>query len=191
MHKMRMSTRSGSLRAALLAGIILLAASPALAQHDHGGGDTASGSELPESFAEPMPLYDVSIRGPHAHPISTTDPEAQAYFDQGFALMYAFAKEEATRSFREAWKRDPECAICYWGEAWSWGSYLNGPMRPFEAPHAYAAMQEALARMDGASPKERAYIEAMTHRYVEDFDPETRREQDEAYAEAMRGLAEE
>ena len=189
MHKMRMSTRSGSLRAALLAGIILLAASPALAQHDHGGGDTASESELPESFAEPMPLYDVSIRGPHAHPISTTDPEAQAYFDQGFALMYAFAKEEATRSFREAWKRDPECAICYWGEAWSWGSYLNGPMRPFEAPHAYAAMQEAVERMDGASPKERAYIEAITHRYVEDFDPETRREQDEAYAEAMRGLA--
>ncbi|MXZ72069.1 MAG: hypothetical protein F4Z04_11310 [Acidobacteria bacterium] len=136
-----------------------------------------------------MRLYDVSVRGPHAHPISTTNGEAQAYFDQGFALMYAFAKEEATRSFREAWKRDPECAICYWGEAWSWGSYLNGPMRPFEAPHAYAAMQEAVARIDGATPKERAYIEAMTHRYVEDFDPETRREQDEAYAEAMRHVA--
>ena len=190
MHTMRMSTKLAGLRTALAAGIILLAAPAALAQHDHGGGDAASESELPESFAEPMRLYDVSVRGPHAHPISTTDPEAQAYFDQGFALMYAFAKEEATRSFREAWKRDPECAICYWGEAWSWGSYLNGPMRPFEAPHAYAAMQEAVARMDGASPKERAYIEALTHRYVEDFDPETRREQDEAYAEAMRGLAE-
>ena len=43
-------------------------------------------------------------------------------------MMYAFAKPEAVRSFREAWKRDPDCAICYWGEAWAWGSYLNAPM---------------------------------------------------------------
>ena len=40
-------------------------------------------------------------------------------------MMYSFAKPEAVRSFREAWKRDPDCAICYWGEAWAWGSYLN------------------------------------------------------------------
>ena len=176
-------------RTVLLAMAIMLAAAPALAQHDHGG-DEAAGSDLPESFAEPMPLYAVSVRGPHTHPISTTSPEAQAFFDQGFALMYAFAKEEATRSFREAWKRDPDCAICYWGEAWSWGSYLNGPMRPFEAPHAYAALQEALARAGTASAREQAYIEALSHRYVEDFDPEKRREQDEAYADAMRGVAE-
>ena len=191
MHQMTISTVGVSARAVLLAGVITFAAAPALAQHDHGGDAAeSSGGDLPESFAEPMPLYDVSVRGPHAHSISTTNPEAQAYFDQGFALMFAFAKEEATRSFREAWKRDSECAICYWGEAWSWGSYLNGPMRPFEAPHAYAAMQEAEKRIDGASPKEKAFIEAMTHRYVEDFDAEKRREQDEAYADAMRQVAE-
>ena len=191
MHQMTISTVWVSARAALLAGILTFVAAPALAQHDHGGdGGTPSGGDLPESFAEPMPLYDVSVRGPHAHSISATNAEAQAYFDQGFALMYAFAKEEATRSFREAWKRDTECAICYWGEAWSWGSYLNGPMRPFEAPHAYAAIHQAVKRIDSASPKEKAYIEAMTHRYVEDFDAEKRREQDEAYAEAMRQVAE-
>ena len=44
---------------------------------------------------------------------------------RGFRLMYSFAKYEAVRSFREAWKRDPDCAICYWGEAWAWGSNLN------------------------------------------------------------------
>jgi len=42
------------------------------------------------------------------------NPEAQAYFDQGFQLMYAFGKLDAARSFREAEKRDPDCAICYW-----------------------------------------------------------------------------
>ena len=76
-------------------------------------------------------------------------------------MMYAFAKPEAVRSFREAWKRDPDCAICYWGEAWAWGSYLNGPMNAEEAPHAYAAIQKALALKDKASVKERALIDAM------------------------------
>ena len=163
-------------------------AAPGIAQHDHGASDVSSG-ELPESFSEPIGLYPTAL-GSHTHPISSSNAEVQAYFNQGFQLMYAFAKEDATRSFREAWKRDPDCAICYWGEAWSWGSYLNGPMRPFESPHAYAAMQEAVARLDHASEAERAYITAMQARYVADFDPEKRREQDEAYAEAMKELAE-
>ena len=172
------------------AAVCALLAAPALAQHDHGGGAAGEPSaELPESFGEPMPLFETAL-GDHHHPISTNNEKAQAYFDQGFRLMYAFGKEDAVRSFREAWKHDPDCAICHWGEAWAWGSYLNGPMRPFEAPFAYAAMQEAVARVDGASPKERAYIEAITTRYVADFDPAQRRDQDEAYAEAMRKLSE-
>ena len=169
--------------------LFALAAAPAPAQHDHGGTAGETAAELPESFAEPMPLFETAL-GDHHHPISSANETAQAYFDQGFRLMYAFGKADAVRSFREAWKHDPDCAICYWGEAWAWGSYLNGPMRPFEAPHAWAALQEARARVDGASPKERAYVEALAARYVERFDPQKRREQDEAYAAAMRTLAE-
>ena len=76
-------------------------------------------------------------------------------------MMYAFAKTEAVRSFREAWKRDPNCAICYWGEAWAWGSYLNGPMtaRRFAAGVRGAAegdrAQEPRAR-EGARVHRRA-----------------------------------
>ena len=95
-------------------------------------------------------------------------------------MMYAFAKPEAIRSFREAWKRDPNCAICYWGEAWAWGSYLNGPMSAEEAPHAYAAIQKAIGLKDRATAKERALIDAMAVRYVEKFDPEKRVDQDNA-----------
>ena len=87
--------------------------------------------------------------------MSSTHREAQAFFDQGFQMMYSFAKPEAVRSFREAWKRDPECAICYWGEAWAWGSYLNGPMIAEQAPFAYAAAQKALSMKASASPVER------------------------------------
>ena len=123
-------------------------------------------------------------------PISSSNKEAQAFFDQGFQMMYAFAKPEAIRSFREAWKRDPNCAICYWGEAWAWGSYLNGPMSADEAPHAYAAIQKALTLKDKhATAKERAFIDAMAVRYVEKFDPEKRVDQDKAYAEAMGRVA--
>jgi tetratricopeptide (TPR) repeat protein len=122
--------------------------------------------------------------------MSTKSAEAQTYFDQGFQMMYAFAKPEAVRSFREAWKRDPDCAICYWGEAWAWGSYLNAPMSADEAPHAYAAIQKAIALETGATAWERDLIEAMAHRYAATFDATTRAGHDRAYADAMKVVAE-
>ena len=182
-------TSTCAFRTVILAVVFAVLAVPAAAQHDHDGESGTDEDNLPESFREPIQLYPSAL-GDHTHAISSSNAEAQAYFNQGFQLMYAFAKEDSTRSFREAWKRDPDCAICYWGEAWSWGSYLNGPMRPFEAVHAYAAMQAAAARLDHANAVERAYIESLRPRYVEDFDPEKRRDQDEAYADAMRRLAE-
>ena len=140
----------------------------ALPAQDHGGhgGATPEGNALPANFSEPMPLYAKAL-GTFARPISSTNAEAQAYFNQGFQMMYAFAKMDASRSFRESWKRDPNCAICYWGEAWAWGSYLNGPMSESEAPHAYKAAQKASAlAATHANEVERAFIEAMSVRYV-------------------------
>jgi tetratricopeptide (TPR) repeat protein len=104
-------------------------------------------------------------------------------------MMYSFAKPEAVRSFREAWKRDADCAICYWGEAWAWGSYLNAPMTADEAPHAYAAARKAMTLSSRATTKERALIEAIAVRYVETFDAAKRVEQDRAYAEAMQKVS--
>ena len=153
-------------------------------------GQDAADASLPESFDTPMPLLTSSL-GSFTRPISSDRPGAQRYFDQGFQLMYAFAKVDAARSFREAQKHDPDCAICYWGEAWTWGSYLNGPMRADEAPRAYAAIRKALELApDHASERERAFIEALAVRYVENYDPDKRVEQDRAYAEAMRAVAE-
>jgi len=144
-----------------------------------------------ERYTEPIPLYKTGL-GTFTRPISSSNKEAQAFFDQGFQMMYAFAKPEAVRSFRESWKRDPNCAICYWGEGWAWGSYLNGPMNIEEAPHAFAAIQKALALKDThATARERAFIDAMAVRYVAQFDPAKRVGQDKAYADAMRRVAEE
>lgn len=167
----------------VLIAILLVPVSYAEAQEE-------SDTNLPEGFRATFPLYSEAL-GPFTRAISTPDANAQDYFNQGFQMMYAFAKMEAARSFREAWKLDPNCAICYWGEAWAWGSYLNGQIREEDAPHAYAAIQKALAlASDHATPAEQAFINAMSVRYVEDYEPDKRVEQDEAYAEAMRLVAE-
>lgn len=149
---------------------------------------TAQDIDYPESFDEPMQLFP-SAMGEFHYPISSDNELAQEYFDQGFQLMYSFAKNDAARSFQASHLADPDCAICWWGEAWSWGSYLNGAMTTAEAPRAYFALQQALARIDSATEKEADMIRALQTRYVEDFDPATRRVQDQAYADAMAELA--
>jgi tetratricopeptide (TPR) repeat protein len=141
-----------------------------------------------ERYTEPIAIFKTGL-GTFTKPISSSNKEAQAFFDQGFQMMYAFAKPEAVRSFRESWKRDPTCAICYWGEAWAWGSYLNAPMNAEEAPHAFAAIEKARSLRSHADAKERALIDAMAVRYVEKFDATKRVEQDRAYADRMREVA--
>jgi tetratricopeptide (TPR) repeat protein len=150
---------------------------------------SAQAPQLPvfERYTQPIEIFHNGL-GQFTRKISSTNPEAQAFFNQGFQMMYAFAKPEAVRSFRESWKRDANCAICYWGEAWAWGSYLNAPMTAEEAPHAYEAIQKALSLKSHADEKERALIDAMAIRYVEHFDAEKRRDQDRAYADAMARL---
>jgi tetratricopeptide (TPR) repeat protein len=175
--------RSTFLIAALLAAAFGNAV-PALAQT----AQPSPAKPLFERYTEPIQIYKTGL-GTFTKPISTKNPDAQAFFNQGFQMMYSFAKPEAVRSFRESWKRDAECAICYWGEAWAWGSYLNAPMNAEEAPHAYAAIQKALTLKDRATPKERALIDAMAVRYVEHFDAAKRVEQDKAYAGAIKQVA--
>lgn len=197
-----MSVRlAGASWAGVRVAVLLLAAAPAVAQEQtppagHHAAETrpaaaptpASPGELPKAVREPIPLMTKAL-GPFVRPISSRNAEAQAFFNQGFQMMFAFAKVDAIRSFREAWKRDPECAICHWGEAWAWGSYLNEKMDAEDAPFAYAASRRALALKSRATPVERDFIDALAVRYVKDFDVETRQVQDQAYAEAMRTLA--
>ncbi len=149
-----------------------------------------SGPELPPGFDEPMPLHHGGKGlGPFSRPITTSSHEAQLYFDQGVQLLYAFDTRGAARSFREAWKRDPSCAMCYFGEAWAWGSYLNGPMTAPDAPRAHAAIRKALELAPGHTTEvERAMIETLALRYEPEHDPDRRRELDRAWAEAANDL---
>jgi tetratricopeptide (TPR) repeat protein len=173
-------------RAAGAAMVACLGFASGRAQTAPASGQHADHSTPPAAFTGRIGLYKSAL-GPFTRPISSQNREAQAFFNQGFQLTYAFAKPEAVRSFREAEMRDPMCAICYWGEAWAWGSDLNWVMGPDESPFAYAAIQKAVALAPAhATPIERAFIQAMAARYVERFDPAKRVEQDRAYADAMK-----
>jgi tetratricopeptide (TPR) repeat protein len=179
-------------RQRILMAVVLAAcvARPAAAQHDMSGAAApVAPGELPAAIREPIALHPKAL-GAYRRKITTTNAEAQAFFDQGLQIMYAFGRNDAVRSFREAWKRDPDCAMCYWGEAWAWGSYLNGQMPVDQAPFAYAAAQKALSLKQRASPVEQALIDALAVRYVKDFTAEKRTELDRAYADAMRLVAE-
>lgn len=126
--------------------------------------------------------------GRHHFGISTNVAMAQRYFDQGLILSYGFNHAEAARSFREAQKLDPVCAMCYWGEALVLGPNINAPMEPSSVPQAYAAVEKALALSERVTEKERALILAVAKRYSKEVLTD-RTPLDVAYAEAMRGVA--
>src|SRR4051812_32791768 len=182
-----MRAPSGLFIASVIVSAVSLA-SGAFAQAPTSAPPAPAQKPVFDRYTEPIQIFKNGL-GTFSRPISSKNKEAQAFFDQGFQMMYAFAKPEAVRSFRESWKRDADCAICYWGEAWAWGSYLNAPMTGEESPYAYAAAQKALSLKARAPAKERALIDAMAVRYVETFDAAKRVEQDRAYADAMQKVA--
>lgn len=138
------------------------------------------------AHSDEVPLYD--NLGDHHYAITTDVPDAQAYFDQGLRLYYAFNHAEAVRAFRKAQALDPECAICWWGEALAWGPNINLPMDASAAKSAYAALQGALERRHHASQREQALIDALATRYAPE-PQEDRSALDKAYAEAMKAVA--
>jgi tetratricopeptide (TPR) repeat protein len=157
-----------------------------------GTGVLAAAPLASQETSEAMPLYAAGL-GDLSRRVDTDDATAQAYFDQGLQLMYAFAVEEGRRSFQAASAADPGCAMCAWGEAWAWGPYLNGPMSPEDEPRANEAARRAsaLAREGGVSPVERSLIDAMTVRYAPEPDADGRAARDSAYARAMARVYEE
>jgi tetratricopeptide (TPR) repeat protein len=132
------------------------------------------------------PLWN--FLGESTYPITTKNEMAQRYFDQGLRWSYAFNHPEAIRAFRKAQEIDPECAMCYWGEAFALGPNINAPMDPSAVEPAFAAVAKAQALAKGTSERERALIAALAERYAPDPRAD-RAALDSAYAEAMAEAA--
>jgi tetratricopeptide (TPR) repeat protein len=132
------------------------------------------------------PLWDGL--GSVTYKITTSSAAAQVYFHQGLRLAYAFNHGEAQRAFRKAQKLDPDCAMCFWGEALVLGPNINLPMQGEAVAPAFAAAQKARALAAKASPRERALIAALSARYAADAKAD-RAALDKAYAAAMSKVA--
>lgn len=127
--------------------------------------------------------------GEHHHTISSKNPEAQRFFDQGLTLVFAFNHAEAARAFRRASELDPQSAMTFWGIALALGPCINNP--DIDPPHekaAYEAVQKALSLAPSATERERAYIQALARRYSADPKADLRK-LDKEYANAMRELS--
>lgn len=124
--------------------------------------------------------------GKHTRPVTTSNPAAREYFDQGLLLLYAFNHDEAIRSFGRAATLDPTCAMAHWGVAAANGPHINFTAVPPErATAAWAALTLARKHAVRATAVEQALIDALGSRYAEK-PPDDRAPLDKAYAEAMK-----
>ena len=124
--------------------------------------------------------------GSYSRKITTDSPKAQRYFNQGLAFLHGFNHGAAIRSFQEAARLDPKCAMAHWAIALACGPHINlTVMPPPAAEMAWKELQLAQQNAEHASPVERDLIEALSHRYA-DPQPQDRAPLDQAYADAMR-----
>ena len=160
----------------LFLAILLLFPIVVFGQHGHAPAKAAAPATLE------IGLGDIN------HPVSTSNPEAQKFFNQGLAYVYAFNHEEAVKSFKQAAQLDPQLAMAYWGVALSLGSNYNVPADGPALIEAYNNLQKAIALAPKASEHDRAYINALSKRYSSDIQADKRKLEVD-YTNAMRELA--
>lgn len=128
--------------------------------------------------------------------ITTSNPEAQKFFNQGIAQMHSFWGREAERSFLQAAALDPEAPMPWFGVAMitggyqpyfqivGWDSILGKQSRTNKRAMEAAQKAIELSKKPGkATELEKLYIAAVTARRIPgDKDP------DEAYIAAWREL---
>jgi len=143
------------MRAAVFFCLLALAAPAARAQHDHGAAAPAAPPQI------------VSGMGSWHHPITTKNPEAQKFFDQGLAFLYGFNHDEAAKYFRRAAELDPAAPMPYWGLALSIGpNYNDADVSAERAAATHDAVRKALELVPNASEAEGDYIRAISKRYA-------------------------
>src|SRR6202012_4648116 len=98
-------------------------------------------------------------------PVRTSNPQAQAYFDNGMQLAHAFAHKPAATAFQEAERLDPNCAMCAWGEAWARGPTINYPVSDKEQAELLAIADRAAKLAEGGPEVERKLTAALQARY--------------------------
>ncbi len=179
-------SRSSLMRSALA---LACAAGPAVAsvaeeKATHKHYESSPQADTPGPKGELAPR--LQNLGKHTFRVTTRSKQAQLFINQGVNLAFGFNHAEAARSFKEAARLDPNCAMAYWGQAIVLGPNINVAMNPDDEPKAYEMAQKALSLRSKASPRERAYIDAVARRYT--GKAADRAAADKAFADAMRDI---
>ena len=147
---------------------------------------SASAAVVGQTDVAAVPLYDGLGKVHFA--ITTSNPLAQRYFDQGLSFAYGFNHAGAIAAFREAQRLDPHCAMCFWGEAFARGPNINAPMDPAGNARAVGLANYIFWLARNGSSAERGLAEALLKRYSSD--PKADRARlDADYADAMLAVA--
>jgi tetratricopeptide (TPR) repeat protein len=163
------------------AAIVLMTALTGL----HAAGQDAGA--LPHTTKEGRLAPLLANLGSLRVPVTTRNPEAQQYFNQGMRLVYGFNHAEALRSFREAARLDDSCAMAHWGQALALAPNINdSAIGPDREQQGYHAIREAVKRNAAASEKEKALIDALQPRFAVKVASGGREELNTAYASAMK-----
>ncbi len=140
----------------------------------------------PEALLPRYPAHLMTGQGDIHFAITTSNPEAQKFFDQGVAQMHSFWAVEAERSFLQAAALDPEAPMPWWGVAMvAAGDYRPRHQLERDAPPATPEAKKALtggplrarnaaekavklSEVDGkATPLEKLYIASISGRRLE------------------------
>lgn len=98
----------------LIAFIVAISCTQALAQDDPHAACAAPPTYVPsELLVRTLPLRK-GVGNSH-EVVTTSSKEAQAYYDQGLNYLESYVWIEASRSFHEALRKDPNLAMAYIG----------------------------------------------------------------------------
>ncbi|KAL7794734.1 hypothetical protein V8C43DRAFT_314739 [Trichoderma afarasin] len=130
--------------------------------------------------------------GTYHRAITTKSPNAQRWFNRGLIWAYGFNTQEASNCFEKVITADPDCAMGYWGLAYTRGPYYNKAWRLFDPKDlkmaleaTYRASRQALKLIRNASPAEQALIHAIVARYPQSTPTDDYSVWNRAYADAM------
>ena len=119
-------TLTRRMRFAAAVALCSLAPTAAVAQHH---GDTFGAAPTDVS---PCSDHEPAVAKPGLRqvefPVTTSDPEARGFFNQGMTLLYAFNHQDAMRAFRSAAAKDDKLAMAHWGIALAAGPNINVSM---------------------------------------------------------------
>jgi tetratricopeptide (TPR) repeat protein len=92
--------------------------------------------------------------------------QVQKTFERGVALLHSFEYEDAEATFATVARREPNCAMAYWGQAMT---YYHPLWQPPDADHLKLGREasERAVAIGGKTPQEKEYIAAIAGYYRE------------------------